>query len=288
MEFDPEVSLPFTVIESAFAADIVQREEGDGWQGRHQHRWRVEFPVEPRDDFPMPLSSQRMQNSTPQQAVYPVEAFLKPSAQEQLQIGMACLISVRVGLLFNGTNNNLAQVDVPGLIRTFVSTALMLLCLNVGAETMAAGSDLASTPPLLFEDYPAKLLLPNSRLAAKVTLATAQARRYRTVISEGGMQSVNFAGHFRLVTWGCGTDCRSFAIVDRTTGIARTPDAIQCITGAMGNDQDRLDFRPDSSLLVVNGFINEEEEGSFFYEWTGSELKLLRRLPLVKESIETE
>lgn len=53
---------------------------------------------------------------TPVQAPHPISSFLKPSAQEQSQIGMACskdasnlpcAIPVQVGLFFDGTNNNM-------------------------------------------------------------------------------------------------------------------------------------------------------------------------------------
>lgn len=123
---------------------------------------------------------------------------------------------------------------------------------------------------------------------AKVILATAQARRYRTAIRDQAGESANFAGHFRVITWGCGTDCRGFAILDRQTGVAYTPPGIDYVAGAMGNDEERIDFRLDSRLLVLNGLINDRLEGKHLYRWDGRQLKLLRRVPLVKEDIETD
>ena len=61
-------------------------------------------------------------NPTPIAAPFPVESFLKPSAQEQSNIALAscqpaseapCCIPVRVGLFFDGTNNNLER-DLKG------------------------------------------------------------------------------------------------------------------------------------------------------------------------------
>lgn len=167
-----------------------------------------------------------------------------------------------------------------------IKTLIIIACLTFNTLKIEAAEH--HTQSLRFEDYPAKRLKQNTKLASKITLTTAQAKRYRTVISEEGKLGANFAGHYRLVIWGCGTDCRSFAIVDRATGIAHTPDSIRLVTGAIGNDQPRLDFRQDSRLLVINGAINEQEEGSFFYEWTGRDLKLISRSPLNKENVDVE
>src|SRR5471030_1982689 len=59
-----------------------------------------------------------MTAATPVQAPYPVDVFLKPPAKEQSKIATAacstksdlpCSIPVRVGLFFDGTNNNLER-----------------------------------------------------------------------------------------------------------------------------------------------------------------------------------
>src|ERR1700694_5182515 len=44
------------------------------------------------------------------------------------------------------------------------------------------------------------------------------ARSYRTRLREGAAKGPNFAGHFTIVTWGCGSDCYDIAIVDARTG----------------------------------------------------------------------
>ena len=52
----------------------------------------------------------------------------------------------------------------------------------------------------------------------------------------------------------------------------------------MGSVEDRLDFRVDSRLFVINGLINDELEGKFYYLWEKERLKLLAKTPLVKQS----
>lgn len=44
------------------------------------------------------------------------------------------------------------------------------------------------------------------------------AHRFRTVIREGANAPPDFAGHLRVVTWGCGSPCLSLALVDRKSG----------------------------------------------------------------------
>src|SRR5262245_19409738 len=44
------------------------------------------------------------------------------------------------------------------------------------------------------------------------------APRFRTRLREGAATGPNFAGHFTIVTWGCGTDCQVTAVVDALSG----------------------------------------------------------------------
>lgn len=45
-----------------------------------------------------------------------------------------------------------------------------------------------------------------------------QAKQYYTAITTQATKGSNFAGHFNIVTWGCGTDTIAYAIVDSKTG----------------------------------------------------------------------
>jgi hypothetical protein len=42
--------------------------------------------------------------------------------------------------------------------------------------------------------------------------------RFRTALSRAAAGGPNFAGHFTVVTWGCGTACQVTAVVDAVTG----------------------------------------------------------------------
>ena len=42
--------------------------------------------------------------------------------------------------------------------------------------------------------------------------------RFVTRITEGAKEGPNFAGHYTLISWGCGTECQSGVVVDAQTG----------------------------------------------------------------------
>ena len=76
------------------------------------------------------------------------------------------------------------------------------------------------------------------------------ARYYRTRLREGAAKGPNFAGHFTIVTWGCGSDCYDIAIVDARTGrVWFAP-----FTGAIA-----LSFRGNSRLLIVDPQAEREK-----------------------------
>lgn len=136
-------------------------------------------------------------------------------------------------------------------------------------------ADAARKPPLVFDSYAVDEV--NDLPAKKILLSTRNARTYKTVIETDGAKEANFAGYSRVVTWGCGTDCRGFAIVNKKTGIAYTAPNINSVVGIMNNDDDRLSFKSNSRLLVITGGINETNYGKFYYYWDDKRLKLLHK-----------
>jgi len=68
---------------------------------------------------------------------------------------------------------------------------------------------------------------------------------FRTKLREGAKKGPNFAGHYTVITWGCGTDCRLVAIVDARTGrVYFAPFTVSIPADA--------DYRLDSRLLIAN------------------------------------
>lgn len=44
------------------------------------------------------------------------------------------------------------------------------------------------------------------------------AKQYHTTITKTVSEGSNFAGHYSLASWGCGTDCFGYAVIDTKTG----------------------------------------------------------------------
>jgi hypothetical protein len=156
-----------------------------------------------------------------------------------------------------------------------------------------AGNSLAVSAPTLkseplFSDYPATQI-EHPRVFQQVGLqsTTALTRRYRTLLRQEFKKPANFADHLRVVTWGCGSDCENFAILDLYTGVAYTLPQVEEISGVIGNTDARIEFRENSRMQIVSGSINDSAvQGKFYYLWTGRRLKLIGSTPLTFEPIQ--
>jgi hypothetical protein len=105
---------------------------------------------------------------------------------------------------------------------------------------------------------------------AQPILATPEERNYRSRIRNGvstgsGVwygnwkspvrgKAPNFAGHYLVIRWGCGSQCVMMATVDAKTGVVYGPPLSD--PGSLYVPLDNLsdmevDFRPDSSLLIL-------------------------------------
>lgn len=95
-------------------------------------------------------------------------------------------------------------------------------------------------PQTTFEDYPAKIY--KGPLADPDFSTDPDAKRFITRITKGCEEGINFAGHYTLITWGCGSPCQSGVVVDRKTG---------AIYGGYGTALG-AEFKTDSRLLIRN------------------------------------
>jgi hypothetical protein len=114
------------------------------------------------------------------------------------------------------------------------------------------------------------------------------AHAYRTVLKREGALPPDFAGHIRVVRIGCGAGSVCPAFADRSNGrVTFDPRlaVVSWMTEEPGVRQpansERLNYRRDSSLLVVLGVRNEEERtsGATLYRWTAGALHLVRFVP---------
>ena len=118
------------------------------------------------------------------------------------------------------------------------------------------------------------------------------ARTMRTRLSEALGGGVNFAGHYIVAGWGCGTGCISGAIIDARNGNVLWPLPLYALgVWYDGNSYvDRpVDYRKNSRLLIITGSPGvkdnqaDKPNGKYFYEWRDNQLKLIKFVPLKSE-----
>jgi hypothetical protein len=121
---------------------------------------------------------------------------------------------------------------------------------------------------------------------------TASHRLFRTMIRRGASKGPNFAGHYTIATWGCGTGCMSLAIIDAKDGRVLDgpfsdlgwgiPFKYEGKYSPLSDNFEPLSYRIDSRLLIVRGCPEDENCASYFYEWADSRFKLIRKIPAVE------
>jgi hypothetical protein len=92
---------------------------------------------------------------------------------------------------------------------------LILLVAVLGGTTAPESRPFRKYPAAVFHGQPA---VPK--------LKTPIAKEHGTVIRKAIMRGVNFAGHYTVVGWGCGTSCGVYVIVDERTGEVFEPPEI--------------------------------------------------------------
>lgn len=151
---------------------------------------------------------------------------------------------------------------------------LMTTTLSICLLSASASAQHRALPR--FKDYPATKF--NGKPAA-VKLTSPQARKYRTGLRENARGGPDFAGHYTIAAFGCGTGCVSpLAIIDATTGDVYFPPSVATISSLPdAEDEEMIQRREDSRLLIVVGEVNEKK-GKYYFEWSNNRLKLIRAI----------
>jgi hypothetical protein len=151
-----------------------------------------------------------------------------------------------------------------------IAVALFAGTLNVTAQT--------GIPR--FNDYPV-----NERYTGKTAppVLSKAARQFRTRLRQAAPEKPNFAGHFIVVTWGCGTECVEGAIIDAKTGQAfMLPFSLCCWGPGTGVDDNfkPVEFRLNSSLIVLSGARDEKDGdyGTRFYRFQNHRFLLVKTI----------
>ncbi len=130
-----------------------------------------------------------------------------------------------------------------------------------------------------FEDYPVTEMF-TGRPAAPI-LVSPELRHYRTRIRNGvstgsdvwigsyknpiEARGPNFAGHYFVIRWGCGSQCVTMAIVDAKTGIVYRPPLTDQVFlhVPLDNLSDmETDVRPNSTLMILRTQLVPRLQGS--------------------------
>jgi len=126
---------------------------------------------------------------------------------------------------------------------------LILCLLNLSVEGTPS-QNVTFSPSNLpqFKDYPIQEIYKGK--AASLQLDSPEVRRFRTVLRRALKEGVNFAGHYCVVSIGCGASCQTQWIVDIKTGKA-LPHQF--------STQFNVAYQADSNLLVLNPLKNMKD-----------------------------
>jgi hypothetical protein len=181
-----------------------------------------------------------------------------------------------------------------------------LLILMVATLPIARSQQSANRLPR-FEDYPVTEAFTGS--PHPPILVTPEQRMFRTRIREGvekgwgvwingewsreqNKPGPNFAGHYIVIVWGCGSGCIRMAVSDAEIGAVYNPplvaDAELALPTLMSpNSVGRAaetEYRKSSRLFIIRATPHADRRDAvpyeFYFLWQDNRWKLLRRVAL--------
>ena len=190
------------------------------------------------------------------------------------------------------------------MIGRLMELSILVLLAASTAAAQAREATSSSAPQL--RDYPVSEAFQGP--PATPVFATAEQRRYRSRITNGVLKGEgvwngswrnppiktsgpNFAGHYFVIRWGCGSDCLMMAIVDAETGKVYNSPLTGAGTGlyvSMDILGDReIDFDVHSSLMVLRNAckVARSECGVYYFNWHDDRFTLVKKtlVDLTKE-----
>jgi len=186
-----------------------------------------------------------------------------------------------------------------GLVRSIIA----LLTAAIGSPPITFAQPVRQPPR--FEDYAVTQVFTGTPAAP--VLVTADERMFRTRIREGVTKGEgvlrdgkeqpgpNFAGHYIVVTWACGSPCGMMAIADAVTGKVYAPPIsegfrLPLLPATEPGDPDHfipwvadVEFRRDSNLMIVRANPDPSRgrtSYAHYFLWENNRWKLLRRIPM--------
>lgn len=126
-----------------------------------------------------------------------------------------------------------------------------------------------------FKDYPVTTVYRGKNAPL---ILNRETRTFKTRLREALKGRPNFAGHYILTTWGCGTGCQLGAIIDARSGRAHWLPFPVGQNYEVDADFRPVEFRLDSRLIIFSGFRvdRDEEAGARFYKFENGRFKFLK------------
>lgn len=152
------------------------------------------------------------------------------------------------------------------------SILLATLVLGLGLSAIAQGPRIPT-----FNQYPARV--ERVRTKAINFRGNPDARRFRTVLTEALRDGINFAGHYVVASWGCGTACQIGAIIDTRNGEVFWPKEL---AGVYTIFDEPIRHRANSRLVIVSQVpaTKADNREDNYYEWKNNRLRLIRSVVL--------
>ncbi|HEY9099574.1 MAG TPA: hypothetical protein VIN38_11950 [Thiobacillus sp.] len=122
------------------------------------------------------------------------------------------------------------------------------------SSAVLAGSVSAQCPG--FDQFRVKEVF-NGPYAKPDINSSLTGKRFRTVIQNAYVREPDFAGHYRVISWGCGSNCHVFVLVDMKTGQ---------LIHAPGPASLDAEYHVDSALFVIDPQDRIQESGSDMYQ----------------------
>ncbi len=163
----------------------------------------------------------------------------------------------------------------------FSLVLVCLLCLLGFAQDTETGSR-----DLKFEDYATTDAEAFQGTPARPQIVEKKHREFRTAITDAARKGPNFAGHYTVAEWGCGSGCVSLAVVDEATGkVFSAPFGILTLPFTEGTaDEPAHEFQGavyqlNSRLFIADGCPEEKKCATYYYEWKDDKFNLLSIVP---------
>jgi|tagenome__1003787_1003787.scaffolds.fasta_scaffold20940964_1 hypothetical protein len=130
--------------------------------------------------------------------------------------------------------------------QTCLGSVIALIGLGVGATVAGRADSQASSSDALFSRYSVAKVYRGAVRLPDFRHRDHTFSLFQTRIRNGMRRGANFAGHFAIIGWGCGTECVNYVIGDIVTGrVFKFP------LGGEDNLELRLDAKPTSRLIVA-------------------------------------